>query len=107
MRLNASVGEEPQPEPQIHCILANRMEHRQLLHDGIIESMQDKVFCLTGYSLSQDIAIQQNAAKPVQTFKDIVPEYYRDFADVFSEEESQRLPQHQSWDHVIDLEPGA
>ena len=74
--------------------------------NGTIESMQDEVFCLAGYSLSQDIAIQQNTVRPVQTFEDIVPEYYRDFMDVFSEEESQRLPQHQSWDHAIDLEPG-
>ena len=27
--------------------------------------------------------------------------------DVFSKEESQCLPQHQLWDHAIDLEPGA
>ena len=26
---------------------------------------------------------------------------------VFSEEESQRLPEHQPWDHAIDLEPDA
>ena len=51
MPLNAS-GEEGIPQPQIHHILVNRMEHRQLLHDGIIESMQDEVFCLAGYSLS-------------------------------------------------------
>ena len=40
-------------------------------------------------------------------FKEMVPEYYRDFAKVFSEEESQRLPEHQPWDHAIDLEPDA
>ena len=28
-----------------------------------------------------------------------------DFAKVFSEEESHRLPKHQPWDHAIDLEP--
>jgi hypothetical protein len=37
----------------------------------------------------------------------MVPEEYRDFAKVFSEEESHRLPKHQPWDHVIDLEPDA
>ena len=105
--MNASGEGITQPQPEIHHILVNRMERRQLLHDGIIESMQDEVFCLAGYSLSQDIAIQQNAARPIQTFEDIVPEYYRDFTDVFLEEESQRLPKHQSWDHTIDLEPGA
>jgi hypothetical protein len=37
----------------------------------------------------------------------MVPEPYRDFAKVFSEEESHRLPKHQPWDHAIDLEPNA
>jgi hypothetical protein len=37
----------------------------------------------------------------------MVPEPYRDFAKVFSEEESHRLPKHQPWDHAIDLEPDA
>jgi len=37
----------------------------------------------------------------------MVPEHYRDFSKVFSEEESQRLPKHQPWDHAIELEPDA
>jgi hypothetical protein len=37
----------------------------------------------------------------------MVPEPYRDFAKVFSEEESHRLPKHQPWDHAIDLVPDA
>ena len=37
----------------------------------------------------------------------MVPKQYQDFAKVFSEEESQHLPQHQPWDHAIDLEPDA
>ena len=40
-------------------------------------------------------------------FKEMVPSHYRDFAKVFSEEESQCLPEHQPWDHMIDLEPDA
>ena len=37
----------------------------------------------------------------------MVPEHYHNFAKVFSEEESQRLPKHQPWDHAIELEPDA
>ena len=50
---------------------------------------------------------QVSKAKGKKTFKEMIPEYYRDFAKVFSEEESQRLPEHQPWDHAIDLEPDA
>jgi hypothetical protein len=36
-----------------------------------------------------------------------VPDEYRQHAKVFSEQESQRLPQHTIWDHAIELLPGA
>ena len=45
--------------------------------------------------------------KPVKTFEELVPEQYRDFAKVFSEDESQRLPEHKPWDHAIELVPEA
>ena len=34
------------------------------------------------------------------------PKQYREFASVFSEEESQRFPPKRSWDHAIDFKPG-
>jgi hypothetical protein len=37
----------------------------------------------------------------------IIPEQFRRYAKVFSEEASRRLPKHQPWDHTIDLIPGA
>jgi hypothetical protein len=36
-----------------------------------------------------------------------IPKEYRRHAKVFSEEQSQRLPQHTIWDHAIELLPGA
>jgi hypothetical protein len=36
-----------------------------------------------------------------------IPEEYQRHAKVFSEEESQRLPEHTIWDHAIELLPGA
>src|SRR5260221_6959316 len=36
-----------------------------------------------------------------------IPEEYKRHAKVFSEKESQRLPQHTIWDHAIELLPGA
>ena len=37
----------------------------------------------------------------------IVPPQYRKHARVFSEEESKKFPPPRSWDHAIDLKPGA
>src|SRR5258705_9252764 len=36
-----------------------------------------------------------------------VPECYKDFTDVFSEEAFTHLPPHKAWDHAIELHPNA
>src|SRR5258708_17060449 len=36
-----------------------------------------------------------------------VPEHYKDFADIFSEEAFTHLPPHKAWDHTIELHPDA
>ena len=73
--------------------------------DKVIDSSQDELFCLAGSTYSQQITEKATAAKGKKTFEEMVPRQYRDFTKVFSEEESQHLPQHQPWDHAIDLEP--
>ena len=35
-----------------------------------------------------------------------IPPKFRQYGKVFSDEEAQRLPKHQLWDHKIDLIPG-
>ncbi len=34
-----------------------------------------------------------------------VPEHYKDFADIFSEEAFAHLPPRKAWDHAIELHP--
>jgi hypothetical protein len=108
MHLSASQEVTPEPlEVEVMNIKVNRMEHRLLLKEKVVDTMQDKVFCMAGFTYSQKIAEKANIAKEKKTFEEMVPAPYRDFAKVFSEEESQRLPKHQLWDHTIDLEPDA
>ena len=108
MSLNADQGMGLEPfEVEVTKIAANQMERRYLLHEGVLDTSQDEVYCLAGFTYAQQIAEQVSKAKGKKTFEEMVPEYYRDFAKVFSEEESQRLPEHQPWDHAIDLEPNA
>ena len=108
MKLSATSGTSPEPiEVEVTKITANRMERRRLLAEKVLDTSQDKVYCLAGFTYSQQIAEKAIAAKGKKTFEEMVPVQYRDFAKVFSEEESQRLPDHQPWDHAIDLEPDA
>jgi hypothetical protein len=109
MRLPSDTGERNPGEVEVEVtrIMANRMERRRLLAENVLETVHDEVYCLAGFTYSQQIAEKATAAKGKKTFEEMVPEHYRDFAKVFSEEESQRLPEHQLWDHAIDLEPDA
>ena len=83
------------------------MEHRRLLAEKVLDTSQDEVYCLASFIYSQQIAEKAITAKGKKTFEEMVPVQYRGFTKVFSEEESQRLLEHQLWDHAIDLEPDA
>jgi hypothetical protein len=108
MHLGADQGMSSAPlEIELTRIAANCMERRQLLSEKVLDTSQDEIFCLASFTYSQQIAEKANCTKGIRTFEEMVPEHYRDFAKVFSEEESHRLPQHQPWDHTIDLEPNA
>jgi hypothetical protein len=51
------------------------------------------------------LAERASKSKPKRAFEEIVPAEYRQYADVFSETESERLPTHKPYDHAIDLKP--
>ena len=96
MKLSATSGTSSEPiEVEVTKIVANRMERRQLLAEKVLDTSQDKVYCLAGFTYSQQIAKKAITAKGKRTFEEMVPAQYRDFAKVFSEEESQCLPEHQ------------
>jgi hypothetical protein len=65
------------------------------------------MWCATGYTYSQQIAKEVSKGKASRTLDEIVPKHYQDFSKVFSKEESNRLPTHKAYNHVIDLKPDA
>ena len=104
MKLSATSGTSPEPiEVEVTKIAANQMKRWRLLAEKVLDTSQDKVYCLAGFTYSQQIPEKAITAKGEQTFEEMVPKQYRDFAKVFSEEESQRLPEHQPWDHTINF----
>jgi len=50
--------------------------------------------------------VSTNLAKAEQPKNVEIPPEFRRYNKVFSDEEAQRLPKHQPWDHKIDLIPG-
>jgi hypothetical protein len=45
--------------------------------------------------------------EPEKSLKDMIPERYHQYLDVFSEKEAIPLPPHHPWDHVVKLVPNA
>ena len=63
-------------------------------------------FPVEAASLSAEIAAKAQI-KDKRTTKELVPEEYHEFLDVFSEVSADTLPEHQPWDLSIDLKPDA
>ncbi|SJL04179.1 uncharacterized protein ARMOST_07539 [Armillaria ostoyae] len=56
---------------------------------------------------ANELAAKANEGKEKKTFKQMVPEPYRDFEDLFAKESFDDLPAHKPWDHTIKLVPNA
>ena len=57
-------------------------------------------------NLSTNIVIAAGESKQMKTFKEIVPEVYHEYKDIFTKETFDELPSHWPWDHAIELLPG-
>ncbi len=56
---------------------------------------------------ANDLAAAANAEKLKKSFKEMVPEDYHSFRDLFSKENFDELPERKPWDHAIELTPNA
>ncbi len=54
-----------------------------------------------------DLATKANADKKVKMFKEMIPEWCRDFKDLFDKDNFNELPEPKPWDHVIELTPNS
>ena len=92
-------------ERKMEQIAANRTQRRRWWRAKILEDPSETLWSSAGYTYSTELAERAGKEKPTRSFEDIVPEEYRQYADVFSERESERLPEHKPYDHAIDLKP--
>jgi hypothetical protein len=86
-------------------IAASRTQRRRWWKARVLEDPSERLWCAAGFTYSTELAERANKEKRKRTFEEIVPKEYRQYADVFSETESERLPTHKGCDHAIDLKP--
>ncbi len=56
---------------------------------------------------ANDLAAKAREGKDAKTFEEMVPEWCRDFADLFKKGNFDELPEPKTWDHAIELIPNA
>ncbi len=69
----------------------------------LIQQHLENYFCAL---LLARTTVSTNLAKAAQATQEDIPSEFQKYHKVFSDEEAQCLPQHQPWDHKIDLLPG-
>jgi hypothetical protein len=84
-------------------IASNRTTRCAWLKAGILEHATDTLYTAAGYTYSKKVAEDAGRVKCKRMFEEIVPEHYRQFLKVFSNAKSERLPEHQPWDHTMNL----
>ncbi len=56
---------------------------------------------------ANDLTAKASEGKETKTFEEMVPEWCRDFADLFEKGNFNKLPEPKTWDHAIELIPNA
>jgi hypothetical protein len=57
-------------------------------------------------NIATELAIKENSKKIEKTDKELVPEEYHKYLDIFNEEKAHRFPKSRPWDHKIKMKEG-
>ena len=57
-------------------------------------------------NMATELAIKEHDRREQRHWKEIVPEEYHEYEDVFTKKDFDELPPHRPWDHAIELLPG-
>ena len=108
---------DPLPDP-LQKVPSNRRLRRLWIKAAILEHATEELWCHASFTcndetiaattnIATELAAKKHESEAPRSFEEVVPEAYRDFTKVFSDTEAQRMPQHQAWDHSIDLKADA
>ena len=100
-----NLQEETDPGERVQRVAANRQQRHRWWKAKVLEDPTERLWCAASYTYSTELAEKAGEDKRKHTFEEIVPREFRRYAKVFSEAESERLPEHKPYDHAIDLKP--
>ena len=68
-------------------------------------NIEDEVWINTKTNMATSLAAEANSKKPEFTPKQLIPEEYHKYLDIFDEEKANRYLESRSWDHKIKMKP--
>jgi hypothetical protein len=57
-------------------------------------------------NIATELTIEENSKKVKKTDKELVPEEYHEYLDIFSKEKAHRFPESRPWDYKIEMKEG-
>ena len=111
----------PSPGP-IYRVPTPKSTRQPLEYDPDTIEEGDRLFCICTLPIDTPEPLEVNATTSIsqclaensrkkgyhsERFEDVAPKSYREFADVFSKESFDQLPEKKPWDHAIELTPDA
>ena len=57
-------------------------------------------------TIATELAAEGDQKKEEKTDKELVPQEYHEYLDIFSEEKAAQFPKSRSWDHKIEIKEG-
>jgi hypothetical protein len=57
-------------------------------------------------NIATELAIEENSKKIEKMDKELVPEEYHEYLDIFNKEKAHRFPETRPWDHKIEMKEG-
>jgi hypothetical protein len=67
--------------------------------------MENELWINSKKNLATRLASEANQKKPDLTPKQLVPQEYHDYLDIFDEDKANWFPDTQPWDHKIEMKP--
>ena len=74
--------------------------------NAIFMELLDKKMNINKIKIATELAIEENKKKIEKTDKELIPEEYHKYLDVFSEEKAAQFPGSKPWDHKIKMQEG-
>ena len=75
------------------------------LNAVLLELMEESIQ-INKVTIATELAAKENQKKEEKIDKELIPQEYHEYLDIFSKEKAAQFPKSRSWDHKIEMKEG-